>query len=520
MALKLHTRTTLLASALTITVLGVFVWLSNRELARLLHDEQRVWVKLHAVTLAEQIARLPNEQAGLNRLVALAKQARPDALGIRVWERSGKSYQVTASLVEDNLPPPDPAAVANALRTPAMTNLPTKTLLAGGQGEAYWICVPIKRAGRPEGAVEYIERVGLATGVLARYRTLALWLALGCVLAITLAMGWFFRRTVYAPIEQLLMAMQRVQEGDLSATVEVRTQDELGRLADGYNRMLAQVRAMTEEREQQRQQLEVRVAEATAELSERNAQLETLNRELWEMTRRLTDMERLAAAGQTAAQFAHEVGTPLNLISGHVQLLGADLDGNPKAKARLETISTQIERIERIVRTMLDRTRADASEHQLLDLNAVLRRTFELIQPALNMRRIQLATQLSATPLPVRGALDQLQQVFINIFNNAMDAMPSGGQLTVASTRWETGTGVEQFVIEVRDTGQGMPESVRTRIFEPFFTTKPRGSGTGLGLVVARQIVREHGGDITVVSQPERGTTVRLTFPPAMEQSL
>jgi signal transduction histidine kinase len=110
--------------------------------------------------------------------------------------------------------------------------------------------------------------------------------------------------------------------------------------------------------------------------------------------------------------------------------------------------------------------------------------------------------------------------VFINIFNNAMDAMPSGGQLTVASTRWETGTGVEQFVIEVRDTGQGMPESVRTRIFEPFFTTKPRGSGTGLGLVVARQIVREHGGDITVVSQPERGTTVRLTFPPAMEQSL
>ncbi len=169
---------------------------------------------------------------------------------------------------------------------------------------------------------------------------------------------------------------------------------------------------------------------------------------------------------------------------------------------------------------MLDRTRADASEHQLLDLNAVLRRTFELIQPALNRRRIQLATQLSATPLPVRGALDQLQQVFINIFNNAMDAMPSGGQLTVASTRWETGTGVEQFVIEVRDTGQGMPESVRTRIFEPFFTTKPRGSGTGLGLVVARQIVREHGGDITVVSQPERGTTVRLTFPPAMEQSL
>lgn len=518
MALKLHTRTTLLASALTIAVLGAFVWLSNRELARLLRDEQRVWVKLHAVTLAEQIARLPNEQTGLNRLVALAKQARPGALGIRVWERSGKNYQVVIALVEDNLPPPDPVAVANALRRPTVTNLPTTLRLPDGGGEAHWVCVPIKRAGRPEGVVEYIEQVGSFTDVLARYRTLALWLALGCVLAITLTMNWLFRRTVYAAIERLLTAMHQVQAGDLSATVEIRTPDELGRLAAGYNQMLAQIRTMTEERERQRQQLEARVAEATAELSERNTQLETLNRELWEMTRRLTDMERLAAAGQTAAQLAHEVGTPLNLISGHVQLLSADLNGHPKAQARLETISLQIERIERIVRTMLDRTRPDVSEHQLLDLNAILRRTFDLIQPALNLRHIQLNTQLDATPLLVRGAVDQLQQVFINLFNNALDAMPSGGQLTVTSARWETGTGVEHFVIEIRDTGQGMPENVRTRVFEPFFTTKPRGSGTGLGLVVARQIVRDHGGDITVTSRPGEGTTVRLTFPPETNQ--
>ncbi|MGQ9898349.1 MAG: histidine kinase dimerization/phospho-acceptor domain-containing protein [Acidobacteriota bacterium] len=97
------------------------------------------------------------------------------------------------------------------------------------------------------------------------------------------------------------------------------------------------------------------------------------------MPRRLTDMERLAVAGRTAAQLAHEVGTPLNLISGHVQLLSADLGSDPKAQARLKTTSLQIERIERIVRTMLDRTWADVSEYQLLDLNAVLRRTFELI---------------------------------------------------------------------------------------------------------------------------------------------
>lgn len=518
MALKLHTRTTLLASVITIGVLGAFVWLSSRELERLLGEEHRARVKLHAVTLAEQIARLPSEQTGLNRLVTVAKNARPGAVGVRVWERVGKTYQVTA-LVDDGLPPPDPEAVAASLRTPAVANLPTKRRLAGDGGDAYWVCVPVKRAGRAEGALEYVERFDAAPGVVTRYRTLALWLALGCVAAITLAMSWFFRRTVYRPMERLLAAMHRVQEGDLAATIDAAGTDEFGRLADGYNRMLAQVRSMTEERERQRQLLEERVAEATAALSERNAQLEALNRELWATTRRLTDMERLAAAGQTAAQLAHEVGTPLNLISGHVQLLSADLDGNAKARLRLETIGAQIERIERIVRTMLDRTRPDVSEHQLVDVNTVLRRTFEVIQPALDARNIRLTTQIDGVPLLVRGVADQLQQVFINLFNNALDAMPEGGRLTVTSARWESGTGVERFVVEVRDTGQGMSENVRARIFEPFFTTKPRGSGTGLGLVVARQIIRDHGGDITVTSQPGRGTTVRLELPPATEQA-
>lgn len=520
MALKLHTRTTLLASVITIGVLGAFVWLSSRELGRLLGEEQRARVKLHAVTLAEQIARLPNEQTALNRLVTVAKNARPGAVGVRVWERVGKTYQVTAAVVDDDLPPPDSEAVAMSLRTPSVANLPTKRRLMGVGGEAYWVCVPIKRTGRAEGAVEYVERCDAAGDVVARYRTLALWLALGCVAAITLAMNWFFRSTIYRPIERLLTAMHRVQQGDLSATVETRSTDELGRLADGYNQMLAQVRSMTEERERQRQLLEERVAEATLALSERNAQLEALNRELWETTRRLTDMERLAAAGQTAAQLAHEVGTPLNLISGHVQLLSAEVAGNAKAQRRLETIGAQIERIERIVRAMLDRTRPDVSEHQLLDLNAVLRRTFEVIQPALEARNIHLITQVDGVPLLLRGVADQLQQVFINLFNNALDAMPEGGQLIVTSARWESGTGVERFVVEVRDTGQGMPEKVRARIFEPFFTTKPRGSGTGLGLVVARQIIRDHGGDLTVTSQPGRGTTVRIELPPATEQAV
>lgn len=293
-------------------------------------------------------------------------------------------------------------------------------------------------------------------------------------------------------------------------TCGATTADALGVLAEESTRM----DAVTEAAERQQPLVEARVAEATTEYSIRNTQLETLNRELWEMTRRLTDMERLAAAGQTAAQLAHEVGTPLNLISGHVQLLSADLDGNAKAQSRLEIIGVQIERIERIVRAMLDRTRPDATEYRILDLNKVLKRTFDVIQPAMEARNIRLVTQMSDLPLLAQGDRDKFQQVFINIFNNALDAMPQGGQLTVVSARRGVeGTDREQLVIEVSDTGHGMPEEVRARIFEPFFTTKPRGSGTGLGLVVARQIILEHRGDITVTSQPGCGTTVTITLP-------
>src|ERR671920_1122002 len=244
---------------------------------------------------------------------------------------------------------------------------------------------------------------------------------------------------------------------------------------------------------------------------ERNEQLEERNLELYQTTRRLTELERLAAAGQLAAQFAHEVGTPLNLISGHVQLLlagPARADG-PERK-RLETICAQIERIERIVRGMLDRTRAEAVEFIPLDLNALLRRTFDATAPTLEASGVRLAASLAEDLPRVPGDADRLQQVFINLFNNALDAMCGGGELRV-ETSSESG-GVR---VDFSDTGTGMTEEVRAHIFDPLYTTKERGRGTGLGLVVVRQVVQEHGGRIEVESAPGRGARFRLTFPAA-----
>ena len=379
----------------------------------------------------------------------------------------------------------------------------------------YRVFVPVTEQGRVSGAVELVEQLDDAPSIAVRYEQTAASIAVAAVVLITLATYLLFRSLIYRPIERLLLVMSRVEAGDMEVRVPERAPDELGLLSRGFNRMIGRVREMTSEREAQARLLKERVHEATGELARRNEQLEETNRQLWQTARRLTELERLAAAGQTAAQFAHEVGTPLNLISGHVQLLRARLEEDERAGARLDTISAQIERIERIVRRMLDRTRPESVELQQLDLNALLERMLEATAPLLEARHVHLVTELDAPHFVIRGDADRLQQLFINLINNALDAMPDGGELRVRTKRVgsDEDENPARAVVEFADTGCGMSNQVRSHIFDPLYTTKERGSGTGLGLVIVRQVLYDHGGGIEVESEIERGTLFRLWFP-------
>jgi signal transduction histidine kinase len=253
------------------------------------------------------------------------------------------------------------------------------------------------------------------------------------------------------------------------------------------------------------------VREATIELEKRNQQLQETNLELWRSNRRMNELGRLAAAGQTAAHFAHEVGTPLNLISGHVQLLKSDLERDPRdAESRIKTISAQIERIERIVRRMLDKTRFE-TELSPLDLNLVLRKLCDAMAPAFDKRDIQLVEKLAGSLPLMAGSSDRLQQLFLNLINNSLDAMPEGGEISISTALSKTAK-PQRIVVDFTDTGLGMTPDVMSHIFDPLYTTKDRGQGTGLGLVIVSQIVSEHGGTIEVQSELGKGTSFRLTF--------
>ncbi|MDT4898120.1 MAG: two-component system, NtrC family, sensor kinase [Acidobacteriota bacterium] len=517
--LKLHTKTTLLACAITLAVLGVVLALVSMRVAEHIREEQKALAELQAVSLAEHISELPEprDPQALARSATLAHGVRPDAVTVRVWERVGGVFvPVVAS--SDSAPVEDIPEDAKEVLRGGLATRSVSAQPVGANDSLYRVFAPITENGRVSGAVEVIEKLDDAPAIAFRYGRGAIWIALIAVALITLGVYLLFRYLVYRPVEHLLNAMSRAKAGDLKAQAPIMAEDELGVLSREYNDLTARLLEMTEEREAQKQLLQERVREATLELAERNTQLEETNLELWQTTRRLTTLERLAAAGQTAAQFAHEVGTPLNLISGHVQLLHMNLRQDPEAaQARLETINMQIERIERIVRGMLDRTRPEAPALVPLDLNSLLSRTFDVTAPALESRGVRLVTSLEPQLPLIKGDADRLQQAFINLFNNALDAMAEGGELRVRtfSESLETDDGAHYSSVEFADTGCGMTPEVQARIFDPLYTTKERGRGTGLGLVVVSQVVSDHCGHVEVVSEPGGGARFVLRFPVA-----
>ena len=218
--------------------------------------------------------------------------------------------------------------------------------------------------------------------------------------------------------------------------------------------------------------------------------------------------EKMAAIGLLAAGVAHEVNTPLTGISSFTQLLLERAEpGDPRTQL-LEKIERQTFRAAKIVNSLLNLARPSGGETGPVDVNIVIGDVLSLLEHQFKMSKIQLRRDLIGSPVVVRGVEYKLQQVFLNLFLNARDAMPKGGWVSV-STRVDGG----EALVEVGDTGAGIPSEHLARIYDPFFTTKPDGGGTGLGLSVTYGIVQEHGGRLSCESDVGQGTRFRLVLP-------
>jgi len=227
--------------------------------------------------------------------------------------------------------------------------------------------------------------------------------------------------------------------------------------------------------------------------------------------------EKMASIGLLAAGVAHEVNTPLTGISSYTQMLLEKADPTDPRTMLLEKIERQTFRAAKIVNGLLTLSRpgTPGGERTLVDLNAVVTDVFSLLEHQFSVGRIRVRRELSPVPVTVLGIEHQLQQVFLNLFLNARDAMPSGGWLTVM-TRVEG----DQAIAEIADTGSGIPPEHLARIYDPFFTTKAIGRGTGLGLSISYGIVREHDGAIRCDSTVGQGTRFALSLPVAVPAAI
>ena len=343
-------------------------------------------------------------------------------------------------------------------------------------------------------------------------------------------------RVLVKPLKDLVRLTQKISDGDFSQTIEVTSKNEIGQLLSSFNQM-------TE-----------RLKENQESIEKNLKSIELANKKLKQAQEELIRTEKLASIGRFAAGVAHEVGNPLGAILGFTSILDKGGIDQEETKDYLKRIENEIERINRIVRELLDFSRPSKHEIRDIEVNSVVKYTLSLLSHQKDFKNIE--TQLELQPdLPmIKGDESQFSQVLINIILNAMDAMPNGGHLKIQTenlfannllgdglqplfpprrkgdpmesdysqlrkpdpfsallTKFSKG---DQFVkIMISDTGVGIGQEDLEKIFDPFFTTKGPDKGTGLGLSISLSIIESMGGRVRVESEVGKGSAFEIYFP-------
>jgi two-component system, NtrC family, sensor kinase len=453
------------------------------------------------------------------------KEARADIRQINIFTQTPANGWSLAASDED-----PPTAHLGSQELGSLTRGRTFADVVEVWDERFWrVTTPIKADRQVIGALQVLISWEEAQQDEAKERRQMVLTLAATVILVSVALTIFVQRAVYRPIKALVGAMQRAQAGSLDVEVVPHSRDELAQLAMHFNRMLLRIRQDSSEKEklltqiqQFNTELQGRIREATQILEQRNQELQRVNEALFHSQRQLTQWERLAGMVYQSAVIAHEIGTPLHSIAGYIHLLLTDSRLPDDAKRRLKVIESQMDRISETLRTMLASTRQPQPKVKPLDVNVLVGDLLHLTSLGMARGNIRLRTELEEDLPLVLADSHQLQQVFLNLIVNAIDAMPAGGELFV-KTASEAANDVAPgrpladsgrcVAVCIRDTGQGIPEGHLSRIFDPFFTTKAAGEGTGIGLAVCSQIIHAHGGSIAVQSQVGAGSTFTICLP-------
>jgi signal transduction histidine kinase len=474
---------TKLSSFIALIVVGVVTSVAYLEVRSFEQHIERDLVdsaRLGAQSAADDVAQraLPLDPQDIRDTLHDLVAADPvlDAISVIEADSTGRLRVFTSTSTEERAEVVDLAG--RAITADAPTTDRTSTAIS--------VALPVAHRGN----YAVVVTVGLESLIQTRTHGLrvALGFAIPTIVLVTILVHVTVRQFLGQPLRAILRTMQETREGNLRARATLTRRDELGTIATGLNEMLDQLERLN-------QSLQGRIDEATRDLSLRNAQLATSQGELFALRESLGRAERVAALGQVAANVVHQAGTPLNLVSGYIQMIRDDPRTDDRTRSKLRTVDEQIQQVTRVLRTMLDHAR-QPSEAQVVNLADIITRVREVAQPRLARHNIRLHASVAEGLPAVKADATQLEMALFNLVTNALDAMPGGGTLSIAATPRPEG-----IRVEIADTGSGIPAEVVDRLFDPWVTTKPVGHGSGLGLAIVRDVVRRHGGSISASNQ-------------------
>ncbi len=401
--------------------------------------------------------------------------------------------------------------------------LPEKVVLAS----------PLFQDRKVIGALQLEAKLADVRQSLAGSQKLLLFYIVLDILVLVAFGAYVFSKLVVKPVQKLVQTAESFQEGDIIPDVSAGEQNELGKLSQALNAMLQ------------------RLAENKEELHQHITSLEQANLELQRAQQEVIFSEKLASVGRLAAGIAHEIGNPIGIVLGYLELLQRKDTDESERLELVGRMATEIQRVNQTIRQLLDFSRPSSSEREAISVHPLIKEILDVLDHQLRQKDIEVVLELEAQADVVFANADQLKQVFLNLMVNAADAMegnsdrPQGGELHVRTRafvdgslirgksgaqprrrrtdpatadyshlRRSRGTNRERWLqIQFADTGVGIPKENQKRVFDPFYTTKEVGKGTGLGLSVSIQIIETIGGRMDLSSNPGEETRVTIQLP-------
>lgn len=464
----------------------------REQLVEQTQEDERVFAETLALAVSRNI-RWGRTSAELRELLEDIL-SRPGLIGVAIYDPKA---QVIAQTVAANATAPTPDEI---VRDALTTKQAASVMEDVGQSRILRHIQPFRWPGGRTAGIEVRQTLDGMEAAFQREIRERILSRVIVLIVFVLSVVTLTRWSIARPIRALIRTARAVGHGDLTQRIEVARRDEIGQLAEEFNRMAANLQTAHEEllrQADERLRLEGEVHQT----------------------------QKMAAIGMLAAEVAHEIGTPLNVIAGRAEALGRTVPADHPERRHLDLILRQTERITGIIRTLLDYSRPRRPALQREAIAPILGRVADLLLGRCRARDVRIHVTLPAGLPEVWGNADQLQQLFLNLLLNALDASPRGATIRIVEgpeplLPGDGRAGITRgkaeracLAIHVVDEGGGIPAERLSQVFQPFFSTKDPGHGTGLGLPIAEEIVRAHQGEVEILSIPGRGTEVIVRLP-------